>query len=33
MHTTEKAIHSILYRAKVSLRRELKKATSSKKAG
>lgn len=33
MHTTEKAIHSLLYRAKVSLRKELKKATSSKKAG
>lgn len=32
MGTTEKAIHSLLYRAKISLRRELKKATSSKKA-
>ncbi len=29
MHTTEKAVHNLLYRAKLSLRRELKKIISS----
>ncbi len=33
IHTTEKAVHNLLYRAKISLRQELKKVTFSKKAG